>query len=278
MTQTPIPCQPFTPKLPKMAQPDLDFTAPEIVTSSKGSPQSDMFSLGLVIYSLFNGGKSPLESNLSAQNYIRQLDLFCRNLNELLMKVDSHLQEPLQLLLDLDSRRRPNSQIFSTIQMLMDPGIHALQVLDVIHMKDSTHKMTFYHNLPQVMSQIPRKLWFQHMLASMEGDLIGSEVMGAALQPIFFMIEESVDEEFRNILFPLIRKLNSLPRSVQATVNLLENMDILVRKTTLEEVKNDLLPMLFASLDSSMPQIQVSRLILSFSNHHSYIEDDLATS
>lgn len=38
----------------------------------------------------------------------------------------------------------------------MDPGVHALQVLDVIHMKDSTHKMTFYHNLPQVMGDIPK--------------------------------------------------------------------------------------------------------------------------
>lgn len=41
-------------------------------------------------------------------------------------------------------------------KFLMDPGVHALQVLDVIHMKDSTHKMTFYHNLPQVMADIPK--------------------------------------------------------------------------------------------------------------------------
>ena len=38
----------------------------------------------------------------------------------------------------------------------MDPGVHALQVLDVILMKDSTSKMTFYHNLPQVMNEIPK--------------------------------------------------------------------------------------------------------------------------
>lgn len=73
--QTPIQVQAYTPKLAKMAQPDLDFTAPEIMSNSTGSPQSDMFSLGLLIFSLFNQGKSPLESNLSPQNYIRQLDL-----------------------------------------------------------------------------------------------------------------------------------------------------------------------------------------------------------
>lgn len=35
-------------------------------------------------------------------------------------------------------------------------------------------------------------------------------------------------------------------------------MDILVRKATIDQLKNELLPMLFMSLDSSTPQIQVS--------------------
>lgn len=73
--QNPVQCQPWTTKLPKMAQPDLDFVAPEIMSSFSCSPQSDMFSFGLLIYSLFNHGKSPLEANLSPQNYMKQLDL-----------------------------------------------------------------------------------------------------------------------------------------------------------------------------------------------------------
>lgn len=64
-------------------------------------------------------------------------------------------------------------------------------------------------------------MWFQHVIASMEADLSGSEVMGAALQPIFYMMEESSDEEFRHILFPLIKKLISVPRSVQVRIHLL---------------------------------------------------------
>ena len=58
-------------------------------------------------------------------------------------------------------------------------------------------------------------MWYQHMLPSMETDLLGSDVMGAALQPLFFMIEESTDDEYGNILFPVLRNLMSIPRSVQ---------------------------------------------------------------
>lgn len=58
-------------------------------------------------------------------------------------------------------------------------------------------------------------MWYQHMLPSMEADLNGSEVMGAALQPVFYMIEEASEEDFKQILFPLVHQLINIPRSVQ---------------------------------------------------------------
>ncbi|RWS12359.1 SCY1-like protein 2 [Dinothrombium tinctorium] len=72
---TPVSCQPFTSKLPKMCQPDLDFLAPEIQASSACSPQSDMFSFGLLICSIYNNGHSPIKANLSVQQYVKQLEL-----------------------------------------------------------------------------------------------------------------------------------------------------------------------------------------------------------
>lgn len=76
-----MPCQAFTSKLPKMGQPDLDYTAPEIQNSSKCSPLSDMFSLGLVICAVYNGGHSIIESNLSCATYQKQLEMVSSILN-----------------------------------------------------------------------------------------------------------------------------------------------------------------------------------------------------
>lgn len=58
-----------------MCQPDLDFLAPEVQSSSACSPQSDMFSLGLLICSIYNNGRSPIESNFSSGTYFKQLEL-----------------------------------------------------------------------------------------------------------------------------------------------------------------------------------------------------------
>ncbi|KAH9363290.1 hypothetical protein HPB48_006396 [Haemaphysalis longicornis] len=75
--QSPVSCQPFTSKLPKMGQPDLDYTAPEVQATSTCSPLSDMFSLGLVVCALFNGGRSIIEGNLSTTTYNKQLEVVC---------------------------------------------------------------------------------------------------------------------------------------------------------------------------------------------------------
>jgi len=61
-----------------MSQPDLDFMAPEIQASSACSAQSDMFSFGLLICSIFNNGRSPIQANLSTTTYTKQLELVSR--------------------------------------------------------------------------------------------------------------------------------------------------------------------------------------------------------
>lgn len=42
------------------------------------------------------------------------------------------------------------------IKYLCDPCVHALQYLDVIHLKDSTHKSSFYFNLRDILINIPK--------------------------------------------------------------------------------------------------------------------------
>ncbi|CAL1271739.1 unnamed protein product [Larinioides sclopetarius] len=256
----PVPCQAFTSKLPKMGQPDLDYTAPEVQNHSKCSPLSDMFSLGLVICAVFNGGHSLIEANLSCATYQKQLEMLESNLNDIIDRVPHHLQEPLQNLLEVDARRRPNAQNFSMIKFFMEPAVHALQYLDVIQMKDSTHKSHFYHSLQGTLFSIPKKLWFQHVLPSLKTELQSPEVLAAALQPLLFMIEESTVEEYQNEILPVFRTVFSMPKSVQATVTLLENLDIIMKKTPKSDIKADVLPMLYSAFESTTPQIQCAAL------------------
>ena len=67
-----IPCQAWTTRMPKYAQADLNYTAPEIQHKSVCSSASDMFSFGLLMVSVFNGGQSLIQANYSTNLYFKQ--------------------------------------------------------------------------------------------------------------------------------------------------------------------------------------------------------------
>ncbi|RWS28073.1 SCY1-like protein 2 [Leptotrombidium deliense] len=179
--------------------------------------------------------------------------------NEVFENIPVGIQEAVHSLLDCDPRRRPTSQNlamtsqgndinnllnFLQINYFADPGVQALQHLDVIQMKDATNKMTFYHSLKNVLSNIPKKMWFQHILPSMEAELQSSEVLAAALQPILYMIEELSVEEYHTYILPIIKNICCSPKSVQcsalqAVSQLIDDLDPeTIRKTILPKAKH----------------------------------------
>jgi len=68
--------RPWTPKQPKLAQPDLDYIAPEIQleTSKIATVGCDVFSLGLLVCSVYNGGRSLVQANYNPAVYMRHID------------------------------------------------------------------------------------------------------------------------------------------------------------------------------------------------------------
>lgn len=56
-----------------MAQPDLNYIAPEIQTCKTCSYFSDMFSLGILICTIYHGD-TLIEAGYNGQQYLKQLD------------------------------------------------------------------------------------------------------------------------------------------------------------------------------------------------------------
>lgn len=55
--------------VPHVAQPNLDYLAPEHSLASRQSPASDMFSLGMLIYAVYNDGNPVNSYNDDWKNY-----------------------------------------------------------------------------------------------------------------------------------------------------------------------------------------------------------------
>ena len=85
-----VACQAWTTKIPKAAQPNLnymgkirlvqkymslvftfDVTAPEILHKGSCASHSDMYSLGMVYIACFTGGQSVIQASHSTNNYFK---------------------------------------------------------------------------------------------------------------------------------------------------------------------------------------------------------------
>jgi SCY1-like protein 2 len=93
---------------------------------------------------------------------------------------------------------------------------------------------------------------------SLQQELRTQEVLAAALQPILLMIQEISAAEYQTHIMPTIRQILGVPKSIQASVTLLENLNIIVEKAPAEDLQAEILPMLYSSFESTTLQVQVN--------------------
>ncbi|KAI5729876.1 hypothetical protein M8J76_007507 [Diaphorina citri] len=269
----PVPCQIWSSRFPKMAQPDLDYIAPEIQKESCCSTMSDAYSLGMTIAAIFNSGKSLIQANHSASNHLKQVSLVQDQLTNMSTSIPIPLQEPVRKLLEEDVKERVSTSVLVQYSYFNDPVIQALQFLDVISMKDPATKTVFYkETLIRALPYIPKKLWFQHVWPSLQQEMRTAEVLASVLQPIIYLIQECSLEEYENIILPAFRSVFSAPKSIQATVTLLENLHVILEKTPRDDIRNEVLPMLYNGFESSTIQVQ-SAALQALTNVSEYLDE-----
>lgn len=56
------------------------------------------------------------------------------------------------------------------------------------------------------------------------------------------------------------RAVFSAPKSIQATVTILENLHVILEKTPQDDIRSEILPLLFNAFESSTIQVQVNKI------------------
>ncbi|KAJ8737555.1 hypothetical protein PYW08_000150 [Mythimna loreyi] len=261
---------PWSIKVAKLTQPNLDFLAPEVQTSGHCSILSDMFSLGLVMCAIFNSGKPLIQANNNPILYMKQIEFLDQQVIQVLPRVPPPLQEAVQRLLARDPHPRPTTHLLPLIKYFnihsnkgdSEVAIAAMQFLDIVSMKDPQQKAHFYRNtLIEALPVIPVKLRWQHIWPGLQNEIRTAEVLAAVLQSVMWLIKESNDDEFTFYIFPTIKVLLNSPKSIQASVTILENLHTIMKKCTKEEIEAEILPTINNSFESNTFQIQAASLI-----------------
>ncbi|XP_014662009.1 PREDICTED: SCY1-like protein 2 [Priapulus caudatus] len=234
---------------------------------------------GMVICSLYNNGRSLIESNHSSIMYLKKLDelhasipqianrmplglqesvlkmlstdvryrptsllfsLLEDTLQEALGQIPAELQEPVQKMLQLEVRHRPTAQLFSLIKYFSDPVVAALQYIDVLEQKDLSQKQQFFSTLPHHLPSIPKKMLHQHVFPCIQSELREYDLTAHVLKSFIYLLEVAEDEEYQSKLLPTLYCVFVLPKSTQDAG--LRNVQLMQHCLGDEVIKKKILP------------------------------------
>ncbi|CAG9562341.1 unnamed protein product [Danaus chrysippus] len=240
-----------------LTQPSLDFLAPEYILSATHSPASDIYSLGMVIYSLHSTGHNTLG------NVGNEYSKYKRFVNELktlspsrLMCVNEGLREYVKLMLNVTPELRPDPHQFLKIPYFEDVGVKTLNYLDSMFQWDNLQKSQFYKGLPQIIQKMPHRICIYRILPCLTKEFVNPPMVPFVLPNVLLIAENSSKEEYVKYILPVLKPVMLIQDPIQILLIFMQKMELLLKLTPGDEVKTEILPMLYRALESDAQQIQ----------------------
>lgn len=235
------------PRLPSTIQLNLDFASPDFVLDSIVKSSSDMFSLGLLILSLYAPYRSPIETHGSIAAYKRIFSTpstVPRQGNNFLTteKLPPQLtSDVLPKLITRHSHNRLTAATFQQADHFNSVLVSSIRFLDGLQGKVYAEKIQFLQGLPQIVPQIPKSVLSRKVLPVLLEQLKHPDVLDPLLLCIFAALRqldsggaaksEEVASELRRVLTaPSTDKTTSDERKSALKI-VMDNMPVLASAT-----------------------------------------------
>ncbi|KAJ7404613.1 SCY1-like protein 2 [Willisornis vidua] len=254
-----FPCKEWDPNLPSLCLPNPEYLAPEYILSVSCETASDMYSLGAVMYAVFNKGKPIFEVNKQDiyKSFSRQLDQLSRLSSSTLQNIPDEVREHVKLLLNVAPAVRPDADQMTKIPFFDDVGAMTLQYFDSLFQRDNLQKSQFFKGLPKVLPKLPKRVIIQRILPCLTSEFVNPDMVPFVLPNVLLIAEECTKEEYTRLILPDLSPVFKQQEPIQILLIFLQKMDLLLTKTPPDEIKNSVLPMVYRALEAPSIQIQV---------------------
>ncbi|KAI0877442.1 kinase-like domain-containing protein [Hypoxylon argillaceum] len=261
------------PRLPRSVQINLDYTSPDFVLDNNLTISADMFSLGLLCTALYNSPhRSPIETSGSISAYRR---LFTSSStipssgNDFLSKRPLPRDLANHVLPRLITRRpaqRMTAREFQESPYFDNILISTIRFLDAFPAKTPSEKSSFMRGLNKVLPSFPKSVMEKKVLPALLEELKDKELLSLILQNVFKIMSllPSSQRAFGEKVRPKLKEIfvdNAKQAQEKDTARdaglmvVLENTNLIAENSSGKEFKDDVLPILISTIESSTPSL-----------------------
>ncbi|EPX74501.1 SCY1 protein kinase Ppk32 [Schizosaccharomyces octosporus yFS286] len=253
----------FDTSTPSSLQQSLDFLAPEYVLHEIVGPENDVFSLGCLIYAVFNKGKSVISAKNNLLTYEREVN----NLNDKLQFYVGSIQSPslrslLLQLLSPNPKNRVDVAFMDSSDYFTNGIISTLRFLEAFPEKLQSEKVAFLESLINRLPEISFRIQSQKILPTLL-DFLNDNEIAAPLLSCVFQISKFIDSSvFTNKVFPVLLPLfTSFSKdSEKPLLIILQYIDCFKVKLPRSTFNEKVLPFVYACVEQSYANVQLSAI------------------
>ena len=232
-------------------QPDINFTAPEVISNQQILVQSDVFSYGALLLTLVL--KRIAFSPGSAQDLIAQAQTVPMQIPT---TVAPELKELIISCCQVNPTLRPTFDTILLSNTFTSLEMRVLKYMDMIITKENADKFTFFKNLPTALPSFsPRML--RNKFAPIFISEVQNEIrFGPLLIPFCVTIGKDMDNDefYKQIVVPLAKFFTvSNPPDVLSSVFAV--LDVLVNKIDKDKQYDIIYPIFISALQSNSPRL-----------------------
>ncbi|KAJ3080871.1 hypothetical protein HK102_002750 [Quaeritorhiza haematococci] len=250
----------FLNQYPPYCTPSLEYLAPEYVYDEKCEMASDVWSLGCLIYSLFNNGASPIDCNQNSHAYrdrIERLHLLSLDRGA----IPDQLRESIQRMLKREPSARISIAEFQTSPYFDNILISTIKYLDSFVEKTQVQKAQFLKGLVRVLPQFSERLLHRKILPALLSEMKDNVISPFILPNIFWISERMSDRDFVEKVLPYLKPVFKMSDPPQTVMLLISRTDLFLKKCKSPEVfRQDIMPLIYHALEMNVPQVQEQAL------------------
>lgn len=247
----------YNPNQNILAIPSLEYTAPECALENGYSSRADYYALGVLIGAIYAKKCNPFKT------FGRDYTAFKKNAQELragkcpnLINVPQAVRSHVEKLLTASPERRPDLVQLSKVPYFDDIGVKSLSYLDTLFQRDNQDKAKFYKGLSQIIKMLPARINLHRILQCLVKEFVHPTMIPFVLPNVLLIAESCSKAEYEKHIFPHIKSIMSLQDPVQILLIFMQNMELLLKLTSANDVKLYVLPMVYKALESNSTQVQ----------------------